>query len=95
MHTTPLSPSEPASRLDQALAKARGQGRAALIAYLPAGYPTLDQSLDALHLLATTADVIEMPDESADRASRHVPAWFIERFEARWRESCNYQAVDL
>ncbi|MFD9773386.1 tryptophan synthase subunit alpha [[Kitasatospora] papulosa] len=60
MNLTSSPPGVPASRLEQALANARGEGRAALAAYLPAGYPTLDQSLDALHLLATTADVIEI-----------------------------------
>ncbi|MFE0774303.1 tryptophan synthase subunit alpha [Streptomyces sp. NPDC058861] len=60
MNLAPPSFRAPASHLEQALARARGQGRAALVAYLPAGYPTLDQSLDALHLLATTADVIEI-----------------------------------
>ncbi|MFI2906776.1 tryptophan synthase subunit alpha [Streptomyces sp. PDY-4] len=60
MNLTSSSLRAPASHLERALARARGQERAALAAYLPAGYPTLDQSLDALHLLATTADVIEI-----------------------------------
>src|SRR5690606_32307564 len=60
LNLTSSSLRAPASHLDRALARARGQERAALAAYLPAGYPTLDQSLDALHLLATTADVIEI-----------------------------------
>ncbi|WP_331736113.1 tryptophan synthase subunit alpha (plasmid) [Streptomyces xanthophaeus] len=59
MNPTSLSPGA-ASRLDQALAQARGEGRAALAAYLPAGYPTLGESIDALRLLAATADVIEV-----------------------------------
>ncbi|MEU7072907.1 tryptophan synthase subunit alpha [Streptomyces narbonensis] len=46
--------------MTQALAHARRRGRAALAAYLPAGYPTFAQSLDTLHLLATTADVLEI-----------------------------------
>jgi tryptophan synthase, alpha subunit len=60
MNPTPSSLDAPPSRLGQALANARGQGRAALAAYLPAGYPTLGQSLDALHLLSTTVDLIEI-----------------------------------
>lgn len=48
------------SPLSAALAAARARSRAALAAYLPAGYPTLGQSLDALRLLAASADVIEV-----------------------------------
>ncbi|MEU8588666.1 MULTISPECIES: hypothetical protein [unclassified Streptomyces] len=40
MNLTSSSPGAPASLLEQALANAHGQGRAALAAYLPADYPT-------------------------------------------------------
>ncbi|MGW1158947.1 tryptophan synthase subunit alpha [Streptomyces sp. NPDC002519] len=48
------------SRLEDVFTTARSQSRAALAAYLPAGYPTREQSLDAFHLLAAAADVIEV-----------------------------------
>ncbi|WNI20092.1 tryptophan synthase subunit alpha [Actinacidiphila sp. ITFR-21] len=48
------------SRLEEVLGATRAQSRAALAVYLPAGYPTLDQSLDTFRLLATYADVIEV-----------------------------------
>ncbi|MFF1733740.1 tryptophan synthase subunit alpha [Streptomyces sp. NPDC058247] len=48
------------ARLDQALALARSQGRAALATYLPVGYPNRADSMDALHLLAQASDVVEL-----------------------------------
>jgi tryptophan synthase alpha chain len=55
---TPVA--RPAARLDDALAASRAQGRAALGLYLPVGYPTLADSLDALHLMGQAADVLEL-----------------------------------
>lgn len=49
-----------ASRLDQVFAATRAQGRAALAAYLPVGFPTFSQSMDALHAVAAYADVLEL-----------------------------------
>ncbi|MGP3750002.1 tryptophan synthase subunit alpha [Streptomyces sp. IBSNAI001] len=49
-----------ASRLDQVFAATRAQGRAALAAYLPVGFPTFSQSMDALHAVAAHADVLEL-----------------------------------
>ncbi|NGO40633.1 tryptophan synthase subunit alpha [Streptomyces ureilyticus] len=57
---TSTSPSWSAARLDYALATSRAQGRAALGLYLPVGYPTRTASLDALHLMAQAADVLEL-----------------------------------
>ncbi|MGW6145599.1 tryptophan synthase subunit alpha [Streptomyces sp. NPDC055140] len=53
------APDAPA-RFDQVLARARADNRAALATYLPAGYPTQDQSLRILHRLAEVTDVIEL-----------------------------------
>ncbi|MGW0881396.1 tryptophan synthase subunit alpha [Streptomyces sp. NPDC002671] len=59
--TTAAPSSWPAAlRLDQALAASRAQQRAALGLYLPVGYPTRTTSLDALHLMAQSADVLEL-----------------------------------
>ncbi|MEU3296709.1 tryptophan synthase subunit alpha [Streptomyces longwoodensis] len=57
---TPMQPSWPAARLDSALAASRAQHRAALGLYLPVGYPNRQASLDALHMLAQSADVLEL-----------------------------------
>jgi len=41
--------------------KARGQGRAALVGYLPAGFPTVEGGLDAVRVLAESGvDVVEI-----------------------------------
>ena len=49
------------SALSDALAKARADNRAALIAYLPVGYPSVDVSISAMcALVAGGADVIEV-----------------------------------
>ena len=47
--------------LSDALAKAKADGRAALIGYLPVGYPTVDVSIDAMRaMVAAGADVVEV-----------------------------------
>lgn len=47
--------------LSDALAKARADGRAALIGYLPVGYPSVDLSIDAMRAMVDGgADVIEV-----------------------------------
>ncbi|MER7688665.1 tryptophan synthase subunit alpha [Streptomyces sp. NPDC097610] len=60
MTTPPTPASWPGSRLDQVLTATRLEGRAALAAYWPVGYPTLNASLDILRLLARSADVLEL-----------------------------------
>ncbi|MFJ6214935.1 tryptophan synthase subunit alpha [Streptomyces sp. NPDC092296] len=57
-----LAPARPvaATELDRAFRTARAEGRALLAAYLPAGYPTLDTSLDALYALGRHADILEI-----------------------------------
>ncbi|MFJ4836250.1 tryptophan synthase subunit alpha [Streptomyces sp. NPDC088747] len=52
--------SRSSTRLDRVLETSRVQGRVALGLYLPVGYPTPATGLNALHLLAQTADVIEL-----------------------------------
>lgn len=56
--STPAS--RPASHLDRAIVASRAEARAALGLYLPLGYPTRTASLDALHLMAQSADVLEI-----------------------------------
>ncbi len=49
------------SALSDALARARAEDRAALIGYLPVGYPTVDVSIEALRaMVAGGADIIEV-----------------------------------
>ncbi|MFE9769486.1 tryptophan synthase subunit alpha [Streptomyces sp. NPDC005808] len=48
------------ARLHQVIDRARAQDRCALAAYLPVGYPDQITGMDALHLLAQSADVIEL-----------------------------------
>lgn len=49
------------SRVEAALDRARAEGRGALVAYLPAGYPTVADSVEAVKaLIANGADVIEL-----------------------------------
>ncbi|WP_455355889.1 tryptophan synthase subunit alpha [Streptomyces sp. SYSU K217416] len=60
MTTELRPPSWAAARLDHAFARSRARGHALLAAYLPVGYPTFDQSLDTLHVLAKHADVLEL-----------------------------------
>jgi tryptophan synthase alpha chain len=47
--------------LSEALAKSRAEGRAALIGYLPVGYPSVDVSIEAMRALVDGgADVVEV-----------------------------------
>ncbi|TCP47944.1 tryptophan synthase alpha chain [Tamaricihabitans halophyticus] len=49
------------SRLDEVFAKTRAEGRAALIGYLPAGYPTVAESIELLGAMADGGcDVVEV-----------------------------------
>ncbi|NDB18778.1 MAG: tryptophan synthase subunit alpha, partial [Actinobacteria bacterium] len=49
------------TRLADAFSRANEQGRAALIAYLPAGYPSLPESIDLVRqMVRSGADVIEV-----------------------------------
>lgn len=57
---TSMPASWSAARLDYALAASRSEQRAALGVYLPIGYPTRPASMDALHLMAQHADVLEL-----------------------------------
>lgn len=57
-NSTPSWP--PAARLERALAASSTEARAALGLYLPLGYPTRTASLDTLHLMAQSADVLEI-----------------------------------
>ncbi len=51
----------PASRVTQAYARARDEGRAALVGYLPAGFPDVDGSIEAIKVMAGNGcDVIEI-----------------------------------
>ncbi|BDH10500.1 tryptophan synthase subunit alpha [Streptomyces hygroscopicus] len=57
----PATTSWPHARpLNQTLAAARSQGRAALATYLPVGYPSVATGLDALYSLAQHADILEL-----------------------------------
>lgn len=49
------------SALDEVFARCRAEGRAALIGYLPVGYPSVEGSLDAVRTLAEAgADIVEV-----------------------------------
>ncbi|MDQ4489627.1 tryptophan synthase subunit alpha [Sinomonas sp. ASV486] len=49
------------SKVADAIEKARGEGRAALVGYLPAGYPSVQESIDAAIALARNGvDIIEI-----------------------------------
>jgi tryptophan synthase alpha chain len=49
------------SALSDAMAKARADGRAALIGYLPVGYPSVDVSIDAMRAMVDAGvDVVEV-----------------------------------
>jgi tryptophan synthase alpha chain len=49
------------SRVQEAYARARSEGRAALVGYLPAGFPTLEGSIEAIKVLVDAGcDVIEI-----------------------------------
>ncbi|MCX4580992.1 tryptophan synthase subunit alpha [Streptomyces sp. NBC_01571] len=58
--------SGPQSRLHQVITAAQAQDRCALGMYLPVGYPNRVAGMDALHLLAQSADVIELGIPYAD-----------------------------
>ncbi|WP_369228535.1 tryptophan synthase subunit alpha (plasmid) [Streptomyces sp. R39] len=49
-----------AARLAYALENSSADQRAALGLYLPVGYPTRESNLDALHLMAQSADILEL-----------------------------------
>ncbi len=50
-----------ASRVDEAFARARAEDRAALVGYLPAGFPTVEGSISALRVMVEAGcDVIEI-----------------------------------
>lgn len=51
-------PEAPSARLDRALHAA--EGRAALVTYLPVGYPSVARSLDALRCMGRHADILEL-----------------------------------
>lgn len=58
---TAATPRSGAGRLAEVFGAAREEGRAALVAYLPVGYPTLDVSLAAMRTLVEAgADVVEV-----------------------------------
>ncbi|MFG2425657.1 tryptophan synthase subunit alpha [Streptomyces sp. NPDC048448] len=59
-------PSGPGSRLQQVITAAQAHDRCALGMYLPVGYPNRLIGMDALHLLAQSADVIELGVPYAD-----------------------------
>ncbi|HIW91083.1 MAG TPA: tryptophan synthase subunit alpha [Candidatus Corynebacterium avicola] len=48
------------SALSDIFTSAKAEGRAALVGYLPAGYPTLDDSVELATTLARRADLIEV-----------------------------------
>ena len=49
------------SRLHEAFAAARAEGRAALIGYLPAGFPSIDGAVDAIRVMVENGvDVVEI-----------------------------------
>lgn len=50
----------PSSRLAKVFEDAKAEGRAAFVGYLPAGFPTLDESKQHMATLAQHADLIEV-----------------------------------
>ncbi|MFD4320481.1 tryptophan synthase subunit alpha [Streptomyces sp. NPDC058548] len=52
--------SAPAAALSDLFARTRLEGRAAFAAYLPAGYPSAEEGLDALLAVADHADLVEV-----------------------------------
>ncbi|MDO5710779.1 MAG: tryptophan synthase subunit alpha, partial [Micrococcales bacterium] len=49
------------TRLEDVLAATRAEGRAALVAYLPVGYPSVPESLEAMRaVIEAGADVVEV-----------------------------------
>lgn len=55
-----LSPPRPAARLRAAFDRTRADGRCALIGGLPAGFPTVGRSVEALRVLGRYVDVLEV-----------------------------------
>src|SRR4051794_6060962 len=59
--TDQLTPDVTQSRLSAAYATARAEGRAALVGYLPAGFPTVEGSIEAIRAMVDGGcDVIEI-----------------------------------
>src|ERR671920_135850 len=59
--TEQITPSRMSSRVSAAYASARAEGRAALVGYLPAGFPTVEGSIQALRAMVEGGcDVIEV-----------------------------------
>ena len=51
----------PVSRLDDVLARTRAEGRAALVGYLPAGYPSVQGAIDAMvAMVRGGVDIVEV-----------------------------------
>ncbi|MFE5842085.1 tryptophan synthase subunit alpha [Streptomyces niveus] len=71
-----LSPPRPAARLRAAFNRTRTDGRCALIGCLPAGFPTVEQSVEALRVLSRHVDVLEvgLPHRNPD-LEFHPGAW--------------------
>ncbi|UFR07147.1 tryptophan synthase subunit alpha [Streptomyces sp. Go40/10] len=86
-----MPPSWSAARLNYALDVSRDQQRAALGLYLPVGYPTIDSSMDALHLMAQAADVLELGVPHADP---HLDGPVIRQAAARALDA-GFQMSDL
>ncbi|MFD9281099.1 tryptophan synthase subunit alpha [Streptomyces mirabilis] len=57
-----------ATRLHQVISRAQAQDRSALAAYLPVGFPNRIAGMDALHLLAQAADILELGIPHTDGA---------------------------
>ena len=64
VHSAAATPAAPAVRLSpgaQVLAACRAEGRAALVGYLPVGFPTVQTSIEAMVAMARAgADIIEV-----------------------------------
>lgn len=59
--TTATRPSAGAERLEDVFARTRAEGRAALVGYLPVGYPGLAESPEAFRALVTAGcDIVEV-----------------------------------
>ncbi len=49
------------TRVDEVLERTRGEGRAALIGYLPVGFPTVDESIEAMtEMVDAGVDIVEV-----------------------------------
>ncbi|MEU1107034.1 tryptophan synthase subunit alpha [Streptomyces tibetensis] len=86
-----MQPSWSAARLDYALATSRAEQRAALGLYLPVGYPSRTASLDALHLMARHADVLELGIPHTDP---HLDGPVIQQASAQALDK-GFQMIDL